>query len=753
MRRFIIILTALTICSITHAATLKLQSNALTLKVDDTTGDFSLLDKRSNVRWPSEGNAAIGDIPAMEGSFIKAEKNRGSVRLMNSTGATMIFELADSGKSVDIRYENIGDENIRVLSDLLKIKDDKNGFVIVPCREGLLIPVNSEKPFKKMFGSSDYTGTHMNMIGFLKKGSGLIVTWDNMYVFPVVQRKIKQGANELITTFELRKSARSLRITPIGKGDWNTIAAEYRKIGEKKGYAVTLKEKIARKPLLEKLIGASNLKLWHLYIQRMNKESTEIKYRKVRWTFDEAAQIAEHMRNDLEIDRCLYVIGGWVNGGYDNAHPDILPANQPCGGNEGLADAMDRIEKLGYISCLHDNYQDMYKNAKSYDTKYTGKHKNGSLMTGGYWFGGVPDIVCSAVQMQLASRPQNLPEVQRLFSPQCYFVDTVFAAGPKECYDPDHAIDRNGDLVWKKQLCDYTRDTFGLFGSECGREWGIPHSDVFEGITSVFGNSFHSLKPEKIGATVIPFWEMVYHDCMICYGKYSCKPENADKSVAQHVLYARPFFHHFNETYPDHLYWQNECGTSSDEDAAADAVQAAWGDEKQEPWCFTPEVSVFSRADNGWAEGFDPLDAFMKNTHEILGPLNRVTAYERLTHLQYLTDDRSVQKAIYGHGENATTIIVNFGPEDAKVSSKHGGHVVLPQWGFVVDSPNFAAFYAKLYNDVEYPSGAVFTLRPQDDRSLHRSKQIKVFHAFGPETINWNRRRYKIKKEKIIKIR
>lgn len=723
------------------------------LKVDETTGDFSLLDKRSNVRWPSEGTASVGDVPALQGRFIKAEKSKKSIRLMNSTGSAFVFELVEGGKAVEVRWENAGDGNIRSLGDLLAIDTQQGGYVIVPVREGLLIPVEGDISFKRKFGSSDYEGVHMTMIGLVKNNSALIVTWDNMYVYPEIERKVSGDSQQLITTFELRKTARSLRLHPIGKGDFNTIASAYRKIGEKKGYAVTLKEKIARNPELEKLIGASNLKLWHIYIQRMNKDSTEMKYRKVRWTFDEAAKIAEHMRNDLDIDRCLYIIGGWIKGGYDNGHPDILPANEPCGGNEGLIDALDRIEKLGYVSCLHDNYQDMYRNAKGYDTKYSQKRKDGTPIRGGYWFGGVPDIVCSPMQLELAQRKQNLPEVKRLFSPQCYFVDTVFAASPKECFDPAHPTDRNSDLVWKKQLSDYTRDLFGMFGSECGREWGIPHSEVFEGLTSVFGRPFHDKKLEQIGATVIPFWEMVYHDCMICYGKYSCKPENADESVAQHVMYARPFFHHFNETYPDHLYWKNECGTSSDEDAAADAVKAAWGDEKQEPWCFSPEVSVFSRGDNGWAEGFDPLDVFMKNTHEILGPLNRVTAYERLTHLEYLNSDRTLQKAIYGYGSDATTIIVNFASDDAKVASNLGGDVILPQWGFTVESPTFAAFYAKLYNGIDYDKGAVFTIRAEDGKNLNDSKEIRIYHGFGSDKIVFRDKQYSVRKERIIKVK
>ena len=50
---------------------------------------------------------------------------------------------------------------------------------------------------------------------------------------------------------------------------------------------------------------------------------------------------------DLGIDRCLFILGGWTEGGYDCRHPDNLPANPECGGNEALADAIRRIQAAG----------------------------------------------------------------------------------------------------------------------------------------------------------------------------------------------------------------------------------------------------------------------------------------------------------------------------------------------------------------------------------------------------------------------
>jgi hypothetical protein len=58
----------------------------------------------------------------------------------------------------------------------------------------------------------------------------------------------------------------------------------------------------------------------------MNEDSTAEASVRVNWTFDEVAQVAEHIKNDLKMDKVMFGLGGWTNRGYDNQHPDILPA-------------------------------------------------------------------------------------------------------------------------------------------------------------------------------------------------------------------------------------------------------------------------------------------------------------------------------------------------------------------------------------------------------------------------------------------
>lgn len=708
-----------------RAGVARISNDRFTIEVEEATGGWTLLDRCSGVRWPSEGLAKACDAAWLQGGLTRTSSDENSIRLKVGAGGAVVFSLDASGGTLELRYEKPAGQTIRALGDALTIGGD--GYAIVPSREGLLIPARSEKPFKRVFGTSEYEGCHMNMLGFVKDGSALIATWDDAYVFPEIERTVS-GGSKLVTTFELRGPARSVRLTPLGKGDWNTIAAAYREYANKKGWAVSLKEKAERTPHLAMMFGASNAKLWTCLARRMNEESTAEESVRIRWTFDEAARIAEHLKNDLQIDRCLFMIGGWTEGGYDVRHPDNLPANPECGGNAALANALERIQKLDYVGCLHDNVQDMYRDARSWDPNFIEKKPDGSLIVGGRWNGGRAYMVCAPKQLELAQRVQNLPAIRDLFKPWSYFIDTTYAVGPRECHDPSHPIGRNEDIAWKIRLSDYSRNIFGIFGSECGREWALPHSDFFEGLVGVSGRYYHQLKPEELDAQVIPFFEMVYHDCQVAYGKYGYKAEEAGEYVAHHVLCARPLHYH---NFPDHLYWQSGPG-----------LDRKWNAQ-----------SVYTRSDNGWAEGLHPYDIFIKNTHEVLGPLNYVTAHQRLTTFEYLTADRTVRRAIYGQGDDATKVTANFGPADAEVVSEIGGRTVLPPWGFLVESPRFVAFHARLWNGQDYGEGALFTIRPTDDKPLKDSAGIRVFHAFGPSALFWQGKACEVKREEVIELK
>ena len=111
---------------------------------------------------------------------------------------------------------------------------------------------------------------------------------------------------------------------------------------------------------------------------------------------------------------------------------------------------------------------------------------------------------------------------------------------------------------------------------------------------------------------------------------------------------------------------------------------------------------------------------------------------------------RAVRSAVYGSGPAATAVVVNFGQTDAEVTSKFGGQVTLPPWGFVIDAPSFAAFSANRWGGKQYPRGALFTLRAMDNKPLAESGKVRIFHGFGESTVPWRNRTHQVSREKIV---
>jgi hypothetical protein len=613
-------------------------------------------------------------------------------------------------KTLELSYQEDNDlevEGLTVLEDVLGIPAGTKGYAVVPVREGLLIPADGGLTFTHSFDTYSYEGCHMAMFGLVKEGAAALVYWDD----PYVRLELKKSHERLSPAVGLTGPARSFRVQFLGPGDYVTIGKAYREVAREKGWLVTWNEKLKRNPERAKLFGAANFKLWSALDRRMNEESTQEQRVRVNWTFDEAAQVAEHLKNDLKLDKVLFTVGGWIRRGYDNQHPDILPTAPECGGDAAFRDCARRVLNLGYLVCLHDNYQDIYRDSPSWDERFIMKTEHHQLARGGRWAGGRAYLTCSQMALDLAKRPRNLSAVKQLSGANAYFIDTTYAAGLQECYDPAHWLTRSDDMKWKQALSDYARELFGVFGSECGREWAIPHADFFEGLTGVSGRAYHDANlPKRLGATTVPLFDLVYRDCIAMYGKYGYDPQQAAEYVLRHISLGRPLNYH---EIPPHLYWKQP--PAKEESAPSGSADPA----------------LFTRAEHGWAYGLYPLDRFVKNTYEVLSPLNELTAQRQMTQHSFLTADYKVQRTIFGEGTDAVEVVVNLSTNSWPCSSQLGGKVLLPPYGFLVESPAFVAFCALDWGGRHYDSPALFTLHSVDENAIARSRRVRIYHGFG----------------------
>lgn len=729
------------------------------------TGRYELLDKQTGVTWRSNpfrqrfGQVALrlnGQVSSTDLSSCEVHRanhgleinfrprpgqGEGTAEGQTDLELTVMADPVRNGKGLELSYRASNPsavESVWLLDDAFWATDAEEGSVAVPVRMGLLIPATSRLKFSTDFDTYAYEGCHMEWVGVVKSGATAMITWEDPYTRARVKSELPEsgelaGRQVLSLSLQLQKSAHSLQVMFPGKGDYMAIAKAYRPIAAERGLRVPWGQKIAAVPERKKLFGAINFKLWACLDRRMNAASTEQKFLEVDWTFDEAAQVAEHLKNDLKLDRVLYILGGWTHRGYDNEHPDIMPPAPECGGGPALADCSRRVQKLGYVFGLHDNYQDIYHDSPSWSESLVMKHRDGSLMKGGVWWGGQAYLVCSQESIKLAQRPQNLPAVKELTQANSYFVDTTFAAGLFECYDPHHPLQKPDDMRCKQELCDYGRGVFGIFGSEDGREWAVAHADFFEGLTGVSGGYFHNKKllPETGGSSV-PLFEMVFRDTIALYGKYGYNIMKSAEYVLYHISIGRTLNYH---AVPHHLYWK---------DSNAEAKMRHGEGETHRGG-----EDVFTRGDNGWAEGLHPFDRFVKNTYEILSPLHELTAEAQLTSHEFLSPDRKVQHTVFLGNYGKTDVVVNAGPDNFRWRSKAGGEIVLPPNGFLIESPAFVAFHSLAWNGISYSPAAapLFTLRSMDGKPLENSAEVRVYHGFGDASLSFRGMTRKIKRE------
>jgi hypothetical protein len=250
-----------------------------------------------------------------------------------------------------------------------------------------------------------------------------------------------------------------------------------------------------------------------------------------------------------------------------------------------------------------------------------------------------------------------------------------------------------------------------LFGSEEGAEWGVPHADYFEGILSHKKRS-HADRSEII----IPLFELVYGDAIPMFTHQSDRltPDNPDH-VLDCILYAEMPVYHFG----NHRDWTKT--------SQADRRPAGLSDSRL---IFAP------------GNRLGRLDQFIKNTYEVLSPLNRVTGLLPMTDHRFLTADRLVETTRFG---DDVQITVNYGQDDYKTPS-----AALPPYGFIIQSPRLVAWYARSFEDQRFAEPTFMVVRTLDGRPIALSGRLRFFRGFGDRRIRWDGKALDVDVELIV---
>ena len=346
---FTLFLAATTFCRAAEQPTL--ENQALRLELQPSDGSARLLDRRTNISWTLPApSIRLKD----QRSF--AAKPSGNVRVSGGMlqyqaddGTGFQWRLVANPPAIEYSFTP-GPEvaEVRILHDSLPLEPGEENYYALPYRIGIRLAPEGDLPFSRRmpaYTGIGYsrtkkgipTGYSMAMFGAVQKGSALLVTWEPPFADLYVDYS---GAphRRLTAGLALRNTAHWIRLQPLGRGGYVEIAKAYRPIARERGLLKTHAEKMRETPSLERMFGAADIKPFLLSRQLAKTPSnpTDKDVLRVSFTFEEAADLAEHYRKDLGMDRAFLVLAGWINGGYDIRHPDILPAAPELGGNEEL---------------------------------------------------------------------------------------------------------------------------------------------------------------------------------------------------------------------------------------------------------------------------------------------------------------------------------------------------------------------------------------------------------------------------------
>lgn len=336
---------------------------------------------------------------------------------------------------------------------------------------------------------------------------------------------------------------RTARMCFFERGNYVTLAKRYRRHVMDSGQFVSLREKIAREPLVRELIGTPHIRL-HIKRNyrpgafRYDPVNKERNYNVV--TFDQRAAELRKLKA-RGIDRLYVCLAGWPYMGYDRQHPDELPPAPEAGGWEGMKRFGETLRELNYLFVLHDQYRDYYTDSPSFQEQFAiheeddsrppmvfpgtrfGQSKVGRIPYMDYWDGGLMSYLSPRFHLGHLIKNYKLM-FDHGVRPQGAYLDVYGYIPPDRDFNPQHPATRADSMKFRAACFRWVRHNLGLVGTEAAADWVVPYVD------------FGSANPGRGTAIPVPLYQLVYHDAIVIPGGglagmlYGCAPPFSTKA-------------------------------------------------------------------------------------------------------------------------------------------------------------------------------------------------------------------------------
>lgn len=403
----------------------------------------------------------------------------------------------------------------------MSFEEEKDSwYTLLNQEQGMLIPNTWKEELKPIIfeGFFETAGGYMPWFGQVRERAGYIAIcvtpWNAGY-----QAEHPAGGPYTHVGIRFEPSLgkmeyrRIVKYTLLSDCDYNDICKVYRSYVNEQGRLRTLEEKAARNPSVNDLIGCAFV---HQGIKTEVQPNSDFfdpenpEKNNHLTTFAEREKGIRHL-HEMGVKKLYLHLDGWAQPGYDNNHPDYLPACQEAGGWEGMKSLCDTMHECGYMFGIHDQYRDYYLTAESFDENFACRLPDGSIPKHQRWAGGPQSYLCATQAPYYVKR--NFEEIKKNgIELDGAYLDVFTCNEGDECDNPMHRMTRRECYEFRGKCFEYLLSRGILVSSEEVSDWAVP-SLIF---CHYAPYDFMLRKPGEAKQGIpVPLYNLVYHDCVI----------------------------------------------------------------------------------------------------------------------------------------------------------------------------------------------------------------------------------------------
>ena len=284
----------------------------------------------------------------------------------------------------------------------------------------------------------------------------------------------------------------------------------------------------------------------------------------VACTFERVSDIADELKRQ-GVEGAELQLVGWNQSGHDGRFPQLFPADERLGGNEGLKKTIEHVKSLGYRISLHTNLIDTYEIADCFTWDDVCVRRDGTYHQWGHYSAGYAYHVC--LPKQLKNNRRDLPAVAALKLNGIHFTDVVSIVVPDTCYSDEHPCSTKEGIAIAQTIIKESRELMGAFSSEGAMDFAL--KDLDYALYVSFGDGMFKLTVPIVDE-MIPFFELTYHG-IILYNPISPTINHSIKQKRDQIIYhlrgGKPSFYFYSKFRTGGAAnWMGESDLTSDTD-------------------------------------------------------------------------------------------------------------------------------------------------------------------------------------------